>query len=61
MVNDNECDYYDTFLAPFQKVSFVTLHFQWRVHVVVLFWPLQWNSSFRRHPKSFETKFARHR
>ena len=27
MVNDNECGYYDTFLAPCQKVSFVTLHF----------------------------------
>ena len=27
MVNDNECDYYDTFLAPCQKVSFVTYIF----------------------------------
>ena len=27
MVNDNECDYYDTFLAPCQKVSFVSLLF----------------------------------
>ena len=27
MVNDNECDFYDTFLAPCQKVSFVTLLF----------------------------------
>ena len=27
MVNDNERDYYDAFLSPCQKVSFVTLHF----------------------------------
>ena len=43
MVNDNECDYYDTFLAPCQKVSFVTLHFP-RPSIALCF-PLDFISS----------------